>query len=59
VEDEAAERELSRAEVERFIRSQLKTNAEARHGWRTRVACDGEPTNDQIFEWAQKQVAKL
>jgi hypothetical protein len=51
--------ELSRAEVEHLIRDQLAMNADARHWWRDREEYPGEVTNDEVFEWALKQVAKL
>jgi hypothetical protein len=56
---EAGEGELSRAEVERLIRDQLEANADARYWWRDREEYPGEPTNDDVFEWALRQVGRL
>jgi hypothetical protein len=54
-------REYSKAEMEREIRSKLATHADDMNWWRDNYSddCDNEPSSDEVYEWARKQVAKL
>jgi hypothetical protein len=56
---ETADTELTKSETERLIREQLKENADARHWWRDRDDPECGVSNDEIFDWALRQVNQL
>lgn len=54
-------KDLSKAEIESAVRDLLSRNPDQRNWWTDdyREDYDGEPTADDVFEWAKSQINRL